>query len=81
MFKPVHMNILNHNKYICNGLEICILLPHVFHLQNPEPQDFYPKKGPRSGGTLVTITGLKMDTGRYITAQVAGRRCRVDRNM
>ena len=57
----------------------CLILLLPLHLQNPEPQDFYPKKGPKSGGTLVTITGLKMDTGRYITAQVAGRSCTVDR--
>ena len=48
-------------------------------LQNPEPQDFNPKKGPQSGGTNVTITGHKMDTGRFITVQVAGRPCVVER--
>lgn len=52
-----------------------------FHYQNPEPQDFNPKKGPRSGGTTVTITGRKMNTGRYITVEVAGRPCLVDRSL
>lgn len=51
----------------------------LFYYQNPEPQDFSPKKGPRSGGTLVNITGVKMNTGRYIDVQVAGRPCKVKR--
>lgn len=51
----------------------------IFNYQNPEPQDFYPKKGPESGGTNVTITGLKMNTGRVIAVQVAGRPCEVNR--
>lgn len=42
--------------------------------------DFNPKKGPRSGGTTVKITGLKMNTGRHITATVAGQKCVVDRD-
>lgn len=50
------------------------------HFQDPEPLDFNPKKGPRSGGTNVNITGNNMNTGRYITVQVAGRQCLVDRN-
>jgi len=62
---------------IINSYHLIFILPR--HLQNPEPQDFFPKKGPESGGTLVTITGLKLDTGRYISAQVAGRSCTVDR--
>jgi len=68
------IELLNPDHY---NYGLIFLLP--LYLQNPEPQDFYPKKGPQSGGTLVTITGLKMDTGRYITAQVAGRSCTVDR--
>ncbi|XP_067039234.1 plexin A3-like isoform X3 [Acropora muricata] len=51
----------------------------MFYYRNPEPQDFNPKKGPQSGGTNVTITGHKMDTGRFITVQVAGRPCVVER--
>ena len=51
-----------------------------FYYQDPDPRDFNPKKGPRSGGTNVNITGNNMNTGRYITVQVAGRQCLVDRN-
>ncbi|KAK2550072.1 Plexin-A4 [Acropora cervicornis] len=51
----------------------------MFYYRNPEPQDFNPKKGPQSGGTNVTITGHKMDTGRFITVQVAGRPCKFNR--
>ncbi|PFX28558.1 Plexin-A3 [Stylophora pistillata] len=51
----------------------------LFSYQIPEPIDFNPKKGPRSGGTTVKIAGLKMNTGRHITAMVAGRKCVVDR--
>ena len=34
-----------------------------FYYQNPDPRDFNPKKGPRSGGTNVNITGNNMNTG------------------
>ncbi|XP_006888079.1 PREDICTED: plexin-B2 [Elephantulus edwardii] len=38
--------------------------PHVqFTYQQPQPMDVTPKQGPQAGGTLLTITGINLDTG------------------
>ncbi|KAM9327228.1 plexin-B1 [Gastrophryne carolinensis] len=42
----------------------------VFTYQNPVLASYYPTRGPRSGGTRLTITGSKLLTGRANDIQV-----------
>ncbi|KAM4721609.1 plexin-B1 [Rhinophrynus dorsalis] len=36
----------------------------IFYYQNPILDSFYPSRGPKSGGTRLTLTGTKLMTGR-----------------
>ena len=38
-----------------------------------------PRQGPIDGGTLVTLLGVKLDTGAVQLVQFAGHRCNVSR--
>ncbi|XP_032235648.2 plexin-A4 [Nematostella vectensis] len=50
-----------------------------FAYQTPELYDYYPKKGPQSGGTPMNITGVKLNTGRHIVVMVGRTPCIVNR--
>ena len=39
----------------------------------------YPKVGPRSGGTVVTIEGTSLDAGDDIAVNIGGVECHIDR--
>lgn len=39
-------------------------------LQNPRPEAVKPSRGPKAGGTLITISGLFLDTGSKGDVQV-----------
>ena len=45
--------------------------------QEPYISNFYPIRGPQSGGTRLTIVGDHMNTGTNRTATVAGRPCQI----
>lgn len=44
---------------------------HSSSLQNPIPEEVMPGKGPKAGGTLITIKGRFLDTGSKEDVQVA----------
>ena len=47
--------------------------------QTPTIISFYPKKGPMSGGTMMTIHGEHLDAGTTIQAKVVGLPCVIKR--
>nr|XP_054772214.1 plexin-A2-like [Lytechinus pictus] len=46
-----------------------------FHYRNPMISGFSPTEGQAAGGTLVTITGMYLNTGRIIEARLGEARC------
>ncbi|XP_031564462.1 plexin-A4-like [Actinia tenebrosa] len=51
----------------------------LFSYQTPVVKDFNPKKGPESGGSLINITGINLNTGRRIEAWLGKTPCVIDR--
>ena len=48
-----------------------------FTYQNPALGNIHPKRGPRDGGTLITVTGSELDTGGEIVVSLGSARCMV----
>ena len=51
--------------------------PGMVRLQRVELLDIQPRLGPRSGGTLVTLTGQNLHVGSNVTVTLGGLPCPV----
>ncbi|XP_071081930.1 hepatocyte growth factor receptor-like isoform X2 [Haliotis cracherodii] len=51
-----------------------------FHFVVPLVQDLKPEQGPKSGGTVITISGLYMNTGSSTSVSLAGAPCEMVRS-
>lgn len=51
----------------------------LLHSQDPKPEVVQPRRGPRAGGTIITITGTDLDTASKedIDISVGGVACPV----
>lgn len=65
----VHVNPCRGKMYVfmlCLATSHPRLLPH----QDPIPEEVKPSRGPKVGGTLITISGRSLDTGSKEDVQV-----------
>ena len=49
----------------------------MINLQNPQVQSIQPTRGPVSGGTLLTVYGSQLNTGRNIAVSLKDKDCSV----
>lgn len=54
----------------CACIHVIFLDPLNFSHQDPIPEAVKPSRGPKAGGTLITISGRFLDTGNKEDVQV-----------